>query len=62
MKLKQLQNIFHVILNENLIEQHEVQNKNGITKHVNGNVKMIISVKKIISGMLAHVFLRIVSI
>ena len=62
MKLKQLQNIFHVILNENLIEQHEIQNKNGITKHVNGNVKMIISVKKIISGMLAHVFLRIVSI
>ena len=51
-----------MILNENLIEQHEIQNKNGTTKHVNGNVKMIISVKKIISGILAHVFLRIVSI
>ena len=51
MKLKQLQNIFHVI-----------QNKNGIIKHVRVNVKIIKSEKKIIAGMLSHVFVRIVSI
>ena len=51
-----------MIVNENLIEQHVIQKKNGITKHVNGNLKIIIIVKKMISGTLAHVFLRIVSI
>ena len=51
-----------MIVNENLIEQHVIQNKNGITKHVNGNVKIVIIVKKMISGTLAHVFLRTVSI
>ena len=36
--------------------------KNGVMQHVNVNVKIIISIKKIIVGMLAHVFVRIGSI
>ena len=39
-----------------------IQIKNGIIKHVNMNVKNIISVKKIIVGILAHAFVRLVSI
>ena len=42
--------------------QDIIQNENGITKHVNVNVKMIVIVKKIIVGILAQVFVRIVSI
>ena len=37
-------------------------NKNGMIKHVNVNAKMFISVKKIIFRILAHVFVKIVSI
>ena len=51
-----------MIPNENSIAQHVIQNKNGITKHVNVNAKKIISVKKIIVGIPAYAFLRIVSI
>ena len=36
--------------------------QNGIIKHVNVNVNIIASLKKIIVGILAHVFLRTVSI
>ena len=36
--------------------------KNGIIKHVNAIVKIIISAKNIIVGILAHVFVRIASI
>ena len=61
-KLKQWQDIFHVISNANSIVQHVIQIKNGIIKHVNMNVKIIISAKKIKVGILAHVFVRIVSI
>ena len=60
MKLKQRQNTFHVIVNANLIVQHVIQIKNGVTKHVNVNVKIIVNAKKIIVGILAHVFVRIV--
>ena len=62
MKLKQLQNLFHVILNANSIVQYVVQIKNGIIMHVNMNVKIIVHTKKIIAGILAHVFVRITSI
>ena len=62
MKLKQLQNLFHVILNANSIVQYVVQIKNGIIMHVNMNVKIIVHAKKIIAGILAHVFVRITSI
>ena len=61
MKLNQWQNIFHVIVNANSIVQHVIQKKNGIIKHVNVNVKVIKSVKKILLGILAHVFVRIVN-
>ena len=56
MKLKQWQNIFQAVVNANSIVQHVIQNKNGIIKHVK-----IISVKNIL-GILAHVFVIIVSI
>ena len=55
-------NIFHVILNANSIVQHVIQIKNDVRKHVNVNVKIIISAKKIIVGILVHVFVRIASI
>ena len=50
------------ILNSNPIVQHVIQIKNGIIKYVNVNVKNIVRAKKIIVGILAHVFLRKVSI
>ena len=53
---KTMTKIFHVNVNANLIVQHVIQIKNGIIKHVNVNVKIIISAKKIIVGILAHVF------
>ena len=55
------QNIFHVIVNANAIVEH-IQIKNTIIKHVDVNVKVIISMKNIIVGILAHVFVRIASI
>ena len=62
MKLKQRKYIFHVIVNANSIVQHVIQIKNRIMKHVNVNVKIIINTKKIVVGILAHVFVRIESI
>ena len=41
--------------------QHVIQIKNRIIKCVNVNVKIILSAKKIIVGILAHVFVRIAS-
>ena len=46
----------------NSIVQHVIQIKNGIIKHVNKNVKIMVSAKKIIFGILAHTFARIASI
>ena len=45
-----------MIVNAYSIVQHVIQNKNGIIKHVNVNVKIIVSAKKIIGGILAHIF------
>ena len=56
MKIEQWQNIFHVIVNANLTAQYVIKIKNGVIKHVNGNVKIIVRAKKIIVGILAHVF------
>ena len=42
--------------------QYVIQTKNGIIKHVNMNVKIIVHAKKIIVRILAHVFVRIVSV
>ena len=60
MKLKQLLNIFHVIVNANSIVQIAIQIKNGTkkTKLANVDVKIIMRAKKIIVGILAHVFMR----
>ena len=46
MKLKQWQNIYHEIVNAHLIVLHVIQNKNGLIKHANVNVKIIINWKK----------------
>ena len=62
MKLKQWQNIFDVAVNANSLVQHLIRIKNGIIKHVNMNLKIIVSVKKIMAVILAHVFVRIVNI
>ena len=40
------------------VPQHAIQIKNGIIKHVNVNVKYMITAKTIITGHLAHVFVR----
>ena len=61
MKLKQRKNIIHVTVNANSIVQYVIQIKNGVIKHVNMNVKIIVSPKKIIVGILVHVFVRIAS-
>ena len=61
MKLNQRQNIFHVIVNANSIVQYVIQVKNEKIKHVNMNSKVIVNSKNIMIGILAHVFVRIVS-
>ena len=48
-----------MIVNANSIVQYVIQIKNGIMKHVNVNVKIM--VKKIKVGILAHAYVRIVS-
>ena len=42
--------------------QHVIRIKNGIIKHVNVHVKIIVSAKKTILAILAHVFVRIGSV
>ena len=51
-----------MIVTANSIVQRVIQSKNGIIKHVNLNVKIIVSAKMIIVGILAHIFVRIASI
>ena len=43
-----------MIVNAKTIVQHVIQIKNGLIKHVNVNVKIILSVKKITVEFLAH--------
>ena len=63
MKLKKWQNIFQmIIVNANSLVPHVIQTKNRIIKHINVDVKIIVSAKKITVGILAHVFVRTVSI
>ena len=45
-KLRQQKNIFHAIVNANSIVQLAIQIKNGITKDVNVNVKIIVHANK----------------
>ena len=52
-----------MIANANSIIQLAIQTKNGIMKHFNESVKVIVHAKKnIIIGILTHVFVRMVSI
>ena len=51
-----------MIVNANSIVQHVIQIKTGIIKHVNKNLKIILSAKNIIVGILAYVFVRIENI
>ena len=54
--------MFYVTLNVNSVLQHVIQIKIAIMKHVNASVKIIVRVKRIIFGILAHVFVKMVSI
>ena len=45
MKLKQRQNIFHVIINANSVVQHVIQIKNGLVKHADMNVTVILKAR-----------------
>ena len=47
MKVKQRQNMFHVIANANSRVHDVIQVKNGIMKHVSVSVKVIVSAKKL---------------
>ena len=49
-------------VNSNSIVQHVIRIKNGIINNFNVNVKIIVSVKKIMAGILAHVFVGRVGI
>ena len=59
---KAMRKKINLSVNANSIAQHVIQIQNGIIKHVNVNVKIIVSAKKIVVGILAHIFVRIVSI
>ena len=50
-----------MIVDANSIVKHVTQIINGIKKYFNVSVKVIIDAQKIIVGILAHVFLKIVS-
>ena len=62
-EVKTLLNIVHVAVNTNLIVQHVIEAKNGITI-INANVivKSIARAKNIKIGIAAHVYLRIIGI
>ena len=62
MNLKYWLNIFQPIVNSNLIAQLVIQVKNGIMTNFNVSVKFITPAKKIIVGILAHIFMRAVGI
>ena len=55
-KLKEWQNVFDVIGNAKSIVQYVIQIKNGIMNYGNVRVKIAVSAKMIIVGILAHVF------
>ena len=58
-EFKTLVNTLHIIVNVNSIVQHVIQIKKGIIINVNKSPKSIARAKKIIFGILAHVFVRI---
>ena len=62
MKLEHWENMFHMIVNAYSIVQHAVQTKNGMMINVNFSLKSVAHAKKIVVGILSHVFARIVGI
>ena len=60
-KWKVYQKIYYVNVNVNLMEENVIEIKSGITVDVDANVKNIY-MKKIISGILLHIFAKIVNI
>ena len=54
--------IYDAILNANSMVQHLIQIENGIIKHVDMNVKIIVHARKIIVRVLAYIFVRVISI
>ena len=61
MKLRHWQNISDVIVNPNSIVQSIIEIKNGLMTNVKMSAKSIVLAKKIIAGILVHVFMSIVS-
>ena len=51
-----------MVVNASSIVQLAIQIKNGILKHVNANVKIIVSAGRIIVGVLAHILSKMVII
>ena len=51
-----------MIVNENSVVEHSIHIKNGIMINVNASVKNIVRAKRIIVGIIAHVFVKMVSI
>ena len=50
--------MYHVNVNINLIKENLIQINGGITIDVNVSVKNIIYIKKIIFGILVHVYVK----
>ena len=48
-----------MIGNASSVVQHVIETKNGTIKHVNVSVKIIVSAKKIVVGILANVFVQV---
>ena len=59
---KAMENIFHMIVNAVSLKQYVIQMKNGITKHVNVNVKNTVHTRSNIVGILSLRLMRKVSI
>ena len=58
MNAKQQQNIFHVSVNVNLMEQNRSQVNGGTALIVNVSVKKFMYVKKIMFGILLHAIVK----
>ena len=54
--------MFRAIVNGSLTLKHVIQIKNGIMEHVYVSVKIIVNAKKITIEILAHAFVKMVSI
>ena len=54
--------MFRAIVNGSLMLKHVIQIKNGIMEHVYVSVKIIVNAKKITVEILAHAFVKMVSI